>query len=101
MNGYSFQYDPGYYPGSFIFRKWVNGREIATPFAVSKAPGFDWYSAPRDVRVVVKGDTFTAYVDGQPVLTAQDSTYTSGGTGLRTWDSTQVCFDQFGLNSLP
>jgi Flp pilus assembly pilin Flp len=101
MNGYVFQYDPGYYPGSFIIRKWVNGRELSTPIAIAKATGYDWYNSPRDISVVVKGDTFTAYVDGIAVLTATDSTYTSGGTGLRTWDSTQVCFDQFGMQSAP
>lgn len=101
MTGYVFQYDPGYYPGSFIIRKWVNGRELSTPIAVKKMPGYDWYSAPHDISVDVKGDTFTAYVDGEAILTATDSTYTSGGSGLRTWDSTQVCFDQFGMQSLP
>jgi Flp pilus assembly pilin Flp len=101
MNGYVFQYDPGYSPGSFIIRKWVNGRELSVPIAVAKASGYDWYNTPRDIQVVVKGDTFTAYVDGTPVLTATDSTYTSGGTGIRTWDSTQVCFDQFGMQSAP
>jgi Flp pilus assembly pilin Flp len=101
LTGYVFQYDPGYSPGSFIFRKWVNGAELSTPIAVAKMPGYDWYNTPRDIKVVVKGDTFTAYVDGQPVLTAQDSSYTSGGSGIRTWDSTQVCFDQFGMQSTP
>jgi hypothetical protein len=99
MNGYVFQYDPGY--GAFIFRKWANGVELNPPFAVAPAKGYDWYNVPRDVQVDVKGDTFTAYVDGKPVLTAKDSAYTSGGAGLRTWDSTQVCFDQFGIQSTP
>jgi len=101
MNGYVFQYDPGYYPGAFIIRKWVNGRELSAPIAVAKAPGYDWYSSPRDIEVVVEGDTFTAYVDGVEVLTATDSTYATGGSGLRNWDSTKVCFDQFGMQSAP
>ncbi len=101
MTGYVFQYDPGYYPGSFIFRKWVNGKELSTPIAVAPAPGYSWYNTPRDIQVVVEGDTFTAYVDGVAVLTATDSTYTSGGAGIRTWDSTKVCFDQFEMNSIP
>jgi len=101
MTGYVFQYDPGYYPGSFVIRKWANGRELNPPIAVAPAKGYNWYNAPRDIQVVVKGDTFTAYVDGKPVLTAEDSTYTSGGAGVRTWDSTQVCFDQFGIQSAP
>lgn len=101
MTGYVFQYDPGYSPGSFIIRKWANGRELNPPIAVKRAPGYDWYGSPHDVSVVVKGDTFTAYVDGEAVLTAKDSTYKSGGSGIRTWDSTLACFDQFGMQSLP
>jgi Flp pilus assembly pilin Flp len=101
MTGYVFQYDPGYSPGSFIIRKWANGVELNPPLAVAPANGYNWYNTPRDIQVNVKGDTFTAYVDGKPVLTAKDSTYTSGGAGLRTWDSTQVCFDQFGMQSAP
>jgi hypothetical protein len=101
MTGYVFQYDPGYSPGAFIIRKWANGRELNPPIAVKNAPGYDWYGEPHDLSLDVKGDTFTAYVDGIAVLTATDSTYTSGGTGLRTWDSTVTCFDQFGTQSLP
>lgn len=101
MTGYVFQYDPGYSPGAFIIRKWVNGRELNPPIAVARAPSYDWYGEPHDIRVDVKGNTFTAYVDGVAVLTAADSTYTSGGSGLRTWDNTRVCFDQFGMQTLP
>lgn len=101
MTGYIFQYDPGYAPGSFIIRKWVNGRELNPPIAVTKDPDFDWYGEPHDISVEVKGDTFTGYVDGKPVLTTTDSTYPTGGTGIRTWDSTVVCFDQFDMLSLP
>jgi hypothetical protein len=99
MTGYVFQYDPGY--GAFIFRKWANGVELNPPFAVAPAQGYGWYNTSRNIQVDVKGDTFTAYVDGKPVLTAKDSTYTGGGAGLRTWDSTQVCIDQFGIQSAP
>lgn len=99
LTGYIFQYDPGL--NAFVFRKWVNGKELNPPFAVAPAKGYDWYGAPHDIRVEVKGNTFTAYIDGVPVLTAQDSTYTNGGSGLRTWDSTQACFDQFGIESAP
>jgi hypothetical protein len=97
FNGYTFQYDPGYGGGAFIFRKWVDGRELP-PFAVAPAKGYDWYGAPKDVAVSVQGNQFTAYIDGVPVLTASDSSYTQGGTGLRSWDSSQVCVDNFGIS---
>jgi len=101
MTGYVFQYDPGYYPGSFIIRKWVNGRELSVPIAVAKAPGYNWYNTPHDLSVVVKDNTFTAYVDGVEVVAAQDSSYPTGGAGIRTWDSTLVCLDQFQIQLIP
>lgn len=97
INGYVFQYDPGYrggaYPnGAFLFREITNGSESGPLSAVAAPPGYNWAQA-RDVEVQVNGNTFTAVIDGQPVLTAQDSTYRSGRVGLRSWDSSIVCFD--------
>ncbi len=97
FNGYTFQYDPGYGGGAFILRKWVNGRELP-PFAVAPAKGYDWYSTPRNVKVVVQGSQFTVYVDDKLVLKGQDSSYTQGGTGLRSWDASQVCVDNFRIS---
>jgi fructan beta-fructosidase len=92
INGYSFQYDPGL--GGFAFRKWVGGSEIATPIAFAKAPaGYDWYAASRNLQISVSGSTFSATLDGQTVLTTTDRTYTDGGMGFRTWDSTKASFD--------
>ncbi|MBX0326706.1 DUF1080 domain-containing protein [Oscillochloris sp. ZM17-4] len=98
VNGYTFQYDPGLQ--GFAFRKWVNGSEISTPIAIAKAPNYDWYNSDRKLQITVKGDTFTASIDGQHVLTTSDSTYTSGGIGLRTWDSTQASFDNLSVYSV-
>lgn len=100
QNGYIFQYDPGFRGGAFLFRKWINGRETA-PFARAYVPGYQWHGKPRNVQVVVEGNTFTAYVDGEVVLTASDDTYTEGGAGFRTWNGTEVCFDDFFLGTLP
>lgn len=100
FSGYTFQYDPGYGGGAFIFRKWINGRELP-PFAVTPARGFDWYGSPKDIQLVVNGSQFTAYVDGQPVLSGSDSTYQEGGVGLRSWDGSEVCFDNFRIEPLP
>ncbi len=92
FNGYSFQYDRGYYPGGFLIRKWVNGKEIAVPIAFVQMPNYNWYNVNRQVRLEVKGDTFTAFIDGQQVLQTRDNTYTSGGIGFRSWGS-PACFD--------
>ena len=102
VNGYSFQYDPGYGSGgSFIMRKWVNGNELA-PFAAVPAPaGFNWNQPNRQIQVVVKGNTFTAYVDGKKMVSGSDSTYPSGGIGLRTWDGTTFRTDNLTVDPAP
>jgi hypothetical protein len=97
VNGYSFQFDPGYGGGAFIMRKWVNGNELA-PFAVANAPGYNWNAANRQVQVAVKGSTFTAYVDGKQVVSGTDSTYSKGGVGLRTWDSSTTKFGDISVD---
>ena len=91
--GYIFQMDPGYGDGAFLMRRWNDGSE-ESPFAVAWAdPSFDWYGMDRNIQVEVSGDTFNAYVDGVLVLTGSDSTYASGGIGMRTWSDTKVSFD--------
>lgn len=105
-SGYIFQYDPGMkyhgYPpnGAYLIRRWVNGREIWTPLAIAPIPG-DVYAVPHDIEIIVQGDTFTVKIDGQQVLQAADSTYQSGGVGLRTWDNTQVCSAEYSLLPTP
>jgi len=97
VNAYIFQYDPGYDQprGSFLFRKIVDGRE-RSPFARIRAPeGFEWRNVWRDIQINVEGDTFTAYIDGQPVLQASDDSYPVGRVGLRTWWSCLAGFDDF------
>jgi Flp pilus assembly pilin Flp len=94
FNGYTFQYDPGY--RAFIFRKWVNGKELP-PFAVAPAKDYNWYGSPKDVSIKVQGDQFTAYIDNVPVLTGKDGSFTEGGAGLRSWDSSQVCLGGFSI----
>jgi hypothetical protein len=96
-NGYAFQYDPGL-GGAFVVRKWVNGNEINPPLVMNRPPGYTWTGTPRDIEIRVIGNTYTAFVDGQQVLTFTDATYNSGGVGLRTWDSTKVCIDNLSIN---
>ncbi len=98
VNGYTFQYDPGL--RGFAFREWYQGREFA-PSALYKPGNYDYYSSPHDIQVVVQGNTFTAYVDGQQVVKTTDPTYRQGSIGLRSWDSSVVCFDSISVNALP
>jgi hypothetical protein len=99
INGYAFQYDPG--KNSFVIRKWVNGREIYPSVAEKAMPGYNWHGSAHDLSVKVIGNTFTGMVDGQAVITGRDSTYTSGGAGIRTWDEhTKFCMDSFSVNPI-
>lgn len=97
INGYAFQYDPG--ASGFVIRKWVNGAEIFNPTLARTAvpAGFNWYGT-HNLSVQVVGSTITGYLDGQAVVSVQDSTFTSGGTAVRTWDSTNLCMDSFSIN---
>lgn len=100
MEGYTFQYDPGYRGGQFIMRKWVNGYELYPPFAAAAAPDdYDWHDVDRHVAVDVNGDTFPASIDGEPVVTGQDSSYMEGGVGVRVWNGGEACFDDFAVRS--
>lgn len=100
VDGYTFQYDEGYgRPGAFIFRKWINGREMRPFRPWSPAPpGYQWYDVKRHFEVSARGNQFTAKIDGAVVATAVDDAvhpvpyYESGGIGLRTWGS-EACFD--------
>ena len=96
-NGYIVQYDPGL--GAVVIRKWINGAELA-PFATKKMPGYDWYGETHDLKIDVKGDTFTVYLDDEEILVTQDDTYPEGGVGLRSWDSTNLCIDSLNIGEL-
>ncbi|WP_165360547.1 DUF1080 domain-containing protein [Candidatus Chloroploca sp. Khr17] len=102
VNGYTFQYDKGL--NQFVMRKWTDGSE-ASPFARVDVPAnYDWYNTNRRIELEVKGNTFTAYIDGVQKLTGTDTSatpYTTGGVGLRTWYGSDACFDNLSVTALP
>lgn len=97
-SGYSFQYDYGL--KKFVFRKFAGGGESQLVLSPTLPGDYDWNKS-RDIKVVVKGNTFTAYVDGQKVLEATDNSFPSGQVGLRTWNGggNQSCFNDFKVTS--
>jgi fructan beta-fructosidase len=97
VDGYNFQFDPGYKKGSFILRKWVNGRQLK-PFAITKVPNFDWYNQDYKMQIHVIGDTFSVFINDEEVLTGTDDTYQSGGVGFRTWNKSEVCIDSISVD---
>lgn len=101
LTGYSFQYDANWMGGSFIMRQWTAGHEAA-PFATASPPaGFQWSGTERQVKLNVSGNTFTAFIDGQQVLTGTNSAYSSGQVGLRTWTNSSASFDNFQVSAAP
>ena len=100
VNAYVLQYDPGYGQGEFLFRRVEDGKESRL-FAREKPAGdFDWHDQESIITIEVRGDTFTASVDGEPLLTGQDSNYAQGSIGLRTWDGTEAAFDYVKVTPL-
>jgi Flp pilus assembly pilin Flp len=99
INGYIFQYDPGA-GNKLLIRRWINGVEVMTPIAMVPINS-TVYNVPHDFKIVVKGNTYTVFMDGVQVMTATDSAYPTGGVGLRSWDSTSACFDDFTISQLP
>lgn len=100
LNGYAFQYDPGA-GNALLIRRWINGREVTTP--ISRVPiNSTIYDAPHDFKIIAKDSTFTVMMDGAQVMTAQDSTYPTGGVGLRTWDNfPTTCLNNFSISQTP
>lgn len=97
--GYSFQIDPKY-GNKFILRKYAaNGTEISKPIAIANPPAGFNFNAVHDVQVSVIGSTYTMSIDGVQVMTASDSTYLSGGVGIRSWATSQVKVDNFSTSA--
>ncbi|MCA1900225.1 MAG: hypothetical protein LDL50_05905 [Chloroflexi bacterium] len=95
LNGYMFEVEQvnKNKPAVIYFSKWVNGKQIQPPLAAMDMPSsFDWTNPP-DFRIKVEGDSFTAYLNGEPALTAKDSTYAAGGVGVVANQGTQLTFE--------
>jgi Flp pilus assembly pilin Flp len=100
VNAYCFQYDPGHGHGAFLFRKVVNGHGRSPSARVWAPKDYDWHSGPRDIRLEVIGNTYTAFVDGEQVAQLEDDSYTHGAIGLRTWDASRACFDNVSVTAI-
>lgn len=87
ISGYCPQFDPGL-GNKFVVRKVVNGAESSPIAIASMPPGFSVYGTPHDITIHAEGSHITVLVDGVKVLDFVDSTFASGGAGLRSWDGT-------------
>lgn len=98
-SGYVFQFDPG--ASGFVFRRWTNG--VERTIAYKRDLTYDYYGEPHDIDIQVIGDRFEAYLDGEFLLSATDSTYPigTGGVGFRTWSNARVCFENLTIDPIP
>jgi type II secretion system protein G len=91
ISGYVFQYDPGV-GDKFIVREVVDGVYSAPIAKASMPAGFQIYGSAHDVSVSAEGTHIVCKVDGVTVLDFNDDTFSSGGTGLRSWGGSSVSF---------
>ena len=92
ISGYCFQYDPGA-GNRFVVKKVTNGKEATSFQMVSMSKvmgsGFDM-AASHNIEISVTGDNHIITVDGIKVMDFNDSTFTSGSVGVRSWDDSKV-----------
>ena len=97
ITSYIFQYDPGYGSGEFIVRKVYKGKEDG-PFQRTPIPdGFPVYYQSHEILIIVLGDKHVIYIDGQIILSFSDDTFGQGSAGFRTWNRSQVAFDDVAV----
>lgn len=92
VSAYSFQYDPGLASGSytmaFVVRKVFNGSE-QSPFqqvnmTSSQFPNI--FNRSHHISITVRGNLHIIKVDGTQIMRFTDSSFLTGGAGLRSWD---------------
>jgi prepilin-type N-terminal cleavage/methylation domain-containing protein len=99
IDGYIFQYDPGL-GNSFVVRKITDGRESAPIARVSMPSDFPIYDQYHQIEISIQGDSHEISIDGESILSFNDSSFTSGTSGFRTWDKTSAYFDEIAVNPL-
>ena len=97
VSGYSFQYDPGW-SDSYLLRTWIDNKE-----SVLLATDLDTdYGQPHHFRLEVAGDSFSAFQDGQQVLSYASLDGRAGDLiGFRTWAQSFATFSDLVVTSVP
>ncbi|MFL5806812.1 MAG: family 16 glycoside hydrolase [Roseiflexaceae bacterium] len=85
-------------PG-MVLERYDAAQGTFTTLATADSGGFEirrWY----DLRLQVQGDHLTAFVDGQPVLEARDTTLKQGRAGVSGYAMGGLEFDNFTVQAL-
>lgn len=96
ISGYIFQFDPG--KGKiFAVRKVAKGKEGAIFQQISMVEvmgsDFDIY-LPHVIKIVLEGQNQIISVDGVQILNFSDPTFSSGSVGIRSWNDSNVRFNE-------
>ena len=94
-NGYLFIYNSR--TDYVRFWKVVNGKWVR--LSEKKVPS-NWGSKELNFKIDVKGDTFTAYQDGEAILQASDGAYTDGEIGMRNKPSSKSCIGDISVENI-
>lgn len=102
ISGYCFQFDPGS-TNSFVVRKVTNGKE-ANAFqkvTMSSVMGSNFdIKAPHSIEIEVVATHQVIKVDGITVFDFNDSSFSEGSVGLRTWNNTKAEFSEATVTNL-
>jgi hypothetical protein len=96
-NYYEFQIDAN---GKWLFTKVVNGTSTDIVKFTANAAIKKGLNQPNTLSVTAQGSHFIFSVNGTQVGTADDSTFTSGGTGLFGNDGIEVVFTSLSIEKL-
>ncbi len=102
LEGYMFEFEKknAADPGLMYFSKWVRGFQVFPPLASVAVPAnFDWNKV-QQMRVIVQGDTFTAFINGQEVLRVRDTTYAQGYVGMAVNYGSRATVSNVSVTSL-
>lgn len=98
ISGYVFQYDPGYGRGEFLVRKVLNGKEEGPIQRAAIPESFPVYSQSHQITVSIENDRHIIKMDGGVIFDFQDSTFSSGMVGLRTWGKAKAYFEDVSVS---
>jgi len=84
ISGYVFQFDPGS-NNKFVVRKVISGYETNPIQSASMPVGFSIYNTSHEITVSVSGTRQIIKVDGATVFDFNDSSFTNGLAGVRSW----------------